>query len=48
MIALVAGTTGDGKAITHDAMNKGHACGACHNNKTAFGFDDCTLCHRIQ
>lgn len=31
--------------ITHAAMLKGEACGACHG-KTAHGFDDCTTCHR--
>jgi c(7)-type cytochrome triheme protein len=31
--------------ITHDAMEKGkQSCGACHGS-TAFGFDDCTMCH---
>jgi c(7)-type cytochrome triheme protein len=34
------------RPITHDAMEKRHeACGACHG-KTAFGFDDCTNCHK--
>lgn len=32
--------------ITHAKMEKGRQCGACHNGKVAFGFDDCTLCHR--
>lgn len=32
-------------AITHEAMLKGQACGACHG-KTAHGFDDCTTCHK--
>jgi c(7)-type cytochrome triheme protein len=31
-------------AITHQAMEQGRACGACHG-KEAFGFDDCTNCH---
>jgi c(7)-type cytochrome triheme protein len=31
--------------ITHQAMLKGQACGACHG-KTAHGFDDCTTCHK--
>jgi c(7)-type cytochrome triheme protein len=31
-------------AVTHAAMEKGQACGACHG-KAAFGFDDCTMCH---
>jgi c(7)-type cytochrome triheme protein len=31
-------------AITHDAMEKGQACGACHG-KEAFGFDECGNCH---
>ena len=34
-----------GARITHDAMEKGkQSCGACHGS-TAFGFDDCTMCH---
>jgi c(7)-type cytochrome triheme protein len=32
-------------AITHQRMEKGQACGACHG-KTAHGFDDCTTCHK--
>jgi c(7)-type cytochrome triheme protein len=32
--------------ITHDAMEKGkQSCGACHGG-TAFGFDDCEMCHK--
>jgi c(7)-type cytochrome triheme protein len=32
-------------AITHEAMEKGkQSCGACHGS-TAFGFEDCTMCH---
>jgi c(7)-type cytochrome triheme protein len=34
------------EAITHAKMEKGHACGACHNGKAAHGFDDCTTCHK--
>lgn len=43
---LKAGAAADGKPITHDAMKQGRACGACHNGKKSFGFDDCTMCHR--
>ena len=43
---LKAGATADGKPITHAAMEQGQSCGACHNGKKSFGFDDCTLCHR--
>ena len=45
---LKAGTTVDGKPVTHAGMEKGQACGACHNGKKSFGFDDCSLCHRAQ
>lgn len=34
------------RRITHANMEKGRQCGACHNGKAAFGFDDCTACHR--
>jgi c(7)-type cytochrome triheme protein len=43
---LAPGATADGKPITHASMDKGQSCGGCHNGKTTFGFDDCTLCHR--
>lgn len=32
------------RAVKHETMEKGEACGACHGKK-AFGFDDCTMCH---
>jgi c(7)-type cytochrome triheme protein len=31
--------------ITHAAMLKGQACGACHG-RDAHNFDDCTTCHK--
>jgi len=43
---LKRGIAADGKQITHDAMKQGRACGACHDGKKSFGFDDCTTCHR--
>jgi c(7)-type cytochrome triheme protein len=43
---LKPGAPVEGAAITHDAMGKGRQCGACHDGKKAFGFDDCTVCHR--
>jgi c(7)-type cytochrome triheme protein len=33
------------RPITHAAMLKGQACGACHG-KDAHNFDDCTTCHK--
>jgi c(7)-type cytochrome triheme protein len=39
-------TPKDSPAVTHAAMEKGQACGACHG-KAAFGFDDCTMCHAM-
>ncbi len=33
--------------ITHANMEKGRQCGACHNGKAAFGFDDCAMCHKM-
>lgn len=38
--------TGERKTITHAAMEKGQACGACHG-KQAFNFEDCTMCHAM-
>jgi c(7)-type cytochrome triheme protein len=43
---LKPGATAEGTPITHALMQKGRQCGACHNGKRAFGFDDCTICHR--
>ncbi len=40
-----AGKPAADRKITHANMEKGRQCGACHG-KTAFGFDDCTACHR--
>ncbi|WP_242360186.1 MULTISPECIES: c(7)-type cytochrome triheme domain-containing protein [Anaeromyxobacter] len=42
----ILGRSGErpGAKVTHAAMEKGEACGACHG-KQAFGFDDCTTCH---
>lgn len=42
---LEKGATADGATITHARMENGAQCGACHG-KTAFGFDDCTMCHQ--
>lgn len=32
--------------ISHSSMDAGRSCGACHNDKAAFGLDKCDLCHR--
>jgi c(7)-type cytochrome triheme protein len=32
-------------AILHSDMEKGRACGACHDGKKAFAPEDCTACH---
>jgi c(7)-type cytochrome triheme protein len=34
--------------IRHADMEKGKYCGRCHDGKSAFGFDDCTMCHRSE
>jgi len=36
------------QSFTHDDMDKGMYCGACHNGKLAFapGDADCETCHR--
>lgn len=34
------------KAPTHESMERGEACGACHA-RTAFDFGDCTMCHAM-
>lgn len=44
--AQATATSSAARRITHANMDKGRQCGACHNGKAAFGFDDCTACHR--
>lgn len=46
IVKQAAGKPAASRRITHASMEKGRQCGACHNGKTAFGFDDCTACHR--
>lgn len=36
---------GANKPVTMAAMEKGKACGACHNKKDAFAVSDCLKCH---
>lgn len=43
---LEKGKTAGGEAITHDAMEKGAQCGACHG-KSASGFESCDGCHQM-
>ena len=31
--------------LKHESMEKGVACGKCHDGKSAQGFDDCATCH---
>ena len=47
-LAPILKTKAQGKreAITHQKMEKGYACGSCHNGKAAHGFDDCSTCHK--
>ncbi|HEX7615856.1 MAG TPA: c(7)-type cytochrome triheme domain-containing protein [Thermoanaerobaculia bacterium] len=33
--------------LKHADMEKGAACGKCHDGKSAHGFDDCATCHAI-
>ena len=32
--------------IRHSEMQRGRQCGACHNDKAAFGLTNCPACHR--
>jgi c(7)-type cytochrome triheme protein len=31
--------------VTHEAMEAGRQCGACHDGENATGLDDCAHCH---
>jgi c(7)-type cytochrome triheme protein len=37
---------GKREPVTHAKMEKGQACGACHDGKAARGLDDCATCHK--
>ena len=43
---LERGKTSDGERIVHARMEKGAACGSCHDGTKAFGFDSCENCHK--
>ncbi len=48
LFGIVKGATKTaGGPITHAKMEKGRQCGACHNGKVAFGFDNCATCHQM-
>jgi c(7)-type cytochrome triheme protein len=32
--------------VTHQEMEAGRQCGACHDGKAARGLEDCAACHR--
>lgn len=34
-------------ALKHADMEKGAACGKCHDGKSAHGFEDCATCHAV-
>ena len=34
------------RPVTHEAMQKGQQCGACHG-KSAFNLEDCSMCHAM-
>lgn len=47
---LAKGAPAEGGAIGHAEMVKGRQCGACHNDRDAFGIengDNCANCHRV-
>ncbi len=33
--------------LKHKDMERGFACGKCHDGKSAHGFDDCATCHAV-
>lgn len=37
---------GKNRTVSMAEMDKGQSCGACHNNKAAFGTDKCSRCHK--
>ncbi len=45
---LKSGAPADGPRIVHAAMEANRQCGACHNERAAFGLTKCEMCHRGQ
>jgi c(7)-type cytochrome triheme protein len=42
---ILRSTTGELR-VTHEQMEAGRQCGACHDGKAARGLEDCAACHR--
>jgi c(7)-type cytochrome triheme protein len=46
---ILKSSTAPREPITHERMDKGQQCGACHDGKKAFALaDDCTMCHQAE
>ena len=43
---LEKGASAGGGPIRHSEMEAERQCGACHNDKAAFGLSNCAMCHR--
>jgi c(7)-type cytochrome triheme protein len=48
LFPIVKGSSAPRTPITHELMDKGGKCGACHNGKKAFALDDCEGCHEAE
>jgi c(7)-type cytochrome triheme protein len=42
----VRGTPAGTARVTHEEMEAGRQCGACHDGRDATGLDECESCHR--
>ncbi|MBI3016232.1 MAG: hypothetical protein HYY65_14480 [Candidatus Tectomicrobia bacterium] len=45
---LEAGMPAEGGKISHERMQAGRQCGACHSGKSAFDLQNCPACHRAE
>lgn len=45
---LEPGTPTQGGSVSHDDMEAGRQCGACHNGEAAFPQDQCMVCHQME
>ena len=46
---LEAGMPAEGGNISHERMQAGSQCGACHNGKSSFRLqENCPICHRAE
>jgi c(7)-type cytochrome triheme protein len=47
LFSILPSATRRALALKHADLEKGAACGRCHDGKSAHGFEDCATCHAV-